>query len=107
GAVRLLLPLAARSVLLQPGPVEPDVARKSLEQLVGDPPGVLRPLVRVQGVDVLPELALLPRGEHVRERLLRARAEEREPGEAELHLPGPDVLVDDAGEAVLLVLAAD
>src|SRR5262245_52494098 len=105
--VDLARDLAARRVLLQLSPVQAVLVREPLEEVVGDPARVLVALVRVESRDVRPELALVAGGEGVPERLLGVLAEEREPGEAEIHLPGPDVLVDDPREAVLLVGAAD
>ena len=42
-----------------------------------------------------------------RERLLGVRPQERQPDEAELHLPRPHVLLDDPRESLHLVLPAD
>src|SRR5574338_155104 len=105
--MRLAGDLLRGGVLLQPGPVEAEIARDPLEQVVRHPPGVLVSLVCVERVRELPKLALLPRGQDVQQRLLGVLADEREPRETELDLSRPHVLLDDVGEAVRLVLPAD
>ena len=102
------LDVAARARRHHRGRVEAGDRRADrAEQAVGHPAGVLVALVPVEQVEEVPEPVLQPGRVRRAQRGLGLGADERDPEEDELHLPGAHVFLEERRQRVQRELAAE